>query len=752
MTYEIVPSVPAIKVDSSGTVTTGIIGITAYRTEAGTRTSCSFSASGSKYYIVYFSVDGGQWRACSWIYPGGGAATVYGVPSSYVQSAKVGIAFRLSLHDNNATPAESVVYETQGISVVEDGAKGNNGTSVLTAYSLGIYPTNPQEGVVVLINYSDPKTDMIDVYEDGQWEGYSIDLGAIYICDLDHHYYEATATGWRDCGRFTGEPGQRGADAVTYEIVPSVSAIRATYSGTVTTGLIRVSAYKTEAGVRTYCNTNGPSDSSGTYYRIYYRVDSGSWTICQNIYDGSAGLTVYGVPASAVAAATVGIAFRLVFYDPHATATETVVHETGAIPVVKDGVPGSQGAAGKFYYYDGFFDPTKTYTSTSKQAPYIAFEYTDGGVLKTLYYMLVADSNLVDGTRVAPRTSAASGIWELMETSFKYMITEATFSDFAKLASAVFSGDWLISQYGLPAMSLSREDKQLIHMLHDVDGQYELEDMAAWWDADNESYDDTNEDWQFLIEAYDYTIDELKRATDIAVIAVAKNLTYEQLQAMSDTSYQLFGQESGNLFRLFAPNIALDMLTGKAFLQKMTGRFAPTSLFLDLSNSSPYCLHDSAAASVDGQKFFVDLNLTAARYIYIRYLKDRSGKTPQSVGVGGDGKAHILLPEVTAEMLGEELVIVNATYYSTSSVGYDFIIRSGTSTPFAGSEYTDGRKLFNGATNARRGNTPSSTAGYLLRLTLSPLYEVRLRAVAYGDDYGWIASSVNNTVHTNISS
>ena len=50
-----------------------------------------------------------------------------------------------------------------------------------------------------------------------------------------------------------GQDGNDGQNGVTYEIVPGVANIRADKDGNILTGAIRVSAYKTEAGIRTSC-------------------------------------------------------------------------------------------------------------------------------------------------------------------------------------------------------------------------------------------------------------------------------------------------------------------------------------------------------------------------------------------------------------------------------------------------------------------------------------------------------------------
>ena len=241
--------------------------------------------------------------------------------------------------------------------------------------------------------------------------------------------------------------GSKGEDGVSYDIIPSVAFVRKDHSGSILTGVIGVSAYKTEGSERTQC-TLGTSASD--HYWAQYSIDGGNWTDCSLIEVGNG--YVYGVPASAVATVTTGIAFRLLYGT---TALHSVVKEIPALQVVQDGQPGQRGPS-RFYYYDGYFDSTKEYRASDNQAPYVAFDWDDVAIVngqstrvtRTSYYMLVADTNKPESTYIAPRTAAASGVWELMESSFKWLIAEAFFTAFAKLGSAVFIGDWMISQYG----------------------------------------------------------------------------------------------------------------------------------------------------------------------------------------------------------------------------------------------------------------------------------------------------------------
>ena len=259
-----------------------------------------------------------------------------------------------------------------------------------------------------------------------------------------------------------GKQGEAGQDGVTYEIIPSVSSIRADADGNILTGTITVSAFKIEGKERTSCRLGmvfpvGSTGGAGApYYWVQYRINGGAWTDCSNVSVGTGQhmQIAYGVPGSAVSNITSGIAFRLCYGT--GSSSYSVVHETAALQVVRDGQTGQRGKTGRFYYYDGYFDSDKEYRATEHQAPYVAFDWTDSQtvdgaqvqVVRTSYYMLIAETNKPENTYIAPKTDAASSVWELMETSFKFLITEAVFSSFAKLGSAVFCGDWLLSQWG----------------------------------------------------------------------------------------------------------------------------------------------------------------------------------------------------------------------------------------------------------------------------------------------------------------
>lgn len=335
---------------------------------------------------------------------------------------------------------------TKGIPIVanKQGAQGNGIVSITKRYAIS--------------NVGTVAKDTTEPAHQGSWSA-----GIPAVTDYYPYLWVKETTVYTDSTKNTTKyycVGKKGDDGVTYEIIPSVSSISADENGNVLTDVITVTAYKTKSGSRTSCDLGMAMavDINGgevDHYWAQYRINGGSWTNCSNILTGSGINTImdYGVPGSAVSTITSGIAFRLLYGT---SSSYSVVHQIAPLQVIKNGQTGQRGKTGRYYYYDGYFNSAKDYTATDNQAPYVAFDWedtvtvngVDTKVTKTSYYMLIAETNKPSGTYIAPRTTAATGVWELMETSFKWLIAEAIFINFAKLGAAIFSGDWMISQHG----------------------------------------------------------------------------------------------------------------------------------------------------------------------------------------------------------------------------------------------------------------------------------------------------------------
>lgn len=111
-----------------------------------------------------------------------------------------------------------------------------------------------------------------------------------------------------------------------------------------------------------------------------------------------------------------------------------------------DGAQGERGKKGRFYYYAGDFDAnddTTEFNVNDSQSPY--FHYNDN------YWVYNPDTNPPSGTITMHdmgTPSSSSADWEIMYDDFKYIITEALFSDYASLGASIIKGDWMFSRYG----------------------------------------------------------------------------------------------------------------------------------------------------------------------------------------------------------------------------------------------------------------------------------------------------------------
>lgn len=111
------------------------------------------------------------------------------------------------------------------------------------------------------------------------------------------------------------------------------------------------------------------------------------------------------------------------------------------------GKDGDDGRDGLMVYPAGYFDATTTYRATSETAPVVM--YGDN------YYVLKRGATYsaasMPDNRKTPAADVANGgplsRWQVFDT-FNAIFADIVMADFAKLSSAVFYGDWLISQQG----------------------------------------------------------------------------------------------------------------------------------------------------------------------------------------------------------------------------------------------------------------------------------------------------------------
>lgn len=101
------------------------------------------------------------------------------------------------------------------------------------------------------------------------------------------------------------------------------------------------------------------------------------------------------------------------------------------------------GQMGRNIYFAGILSDLvgTTFAATDYSAPYVK-EVKNGST----HYWLYVGAN---GTITYPSTCANNNDWDEMNAEFKYLITQAIFSYFAKLGSAIFNGDYMFSQHGV---------------------------------------------------------------------------------------------------------------------------------------------------------------------------------------------------------------------------------------------------------------------------------------------------------------
>lgn len=113
----------------------------------------------------------------------------------------------------------------------------------------------------------------------------------------------------------------------------------------------------------------------------------------------------------------------------------------------KDGTPGVAGRDGLMVYPAGYFDAATTYSATSETAPVVKYGEN--------FYVLKRDTTYSAASMPTNRKTPAGDVayggtaacWQVFD-KFNAIFADIVMADFAKLASAVFYGDWLISQQG----------------------------------------------------------------------------------------------------------------------------------------------------------------------------------------------------------------------------------------------------------------------------------------------------------------
>ena len=242
---------------------------------------------------------------------------------------------------------------------------------------------------------------------------YIIQASALSNSDTD----DIATSDWSTPVKYVKD-GEKGDDAVTYDIVLNTAWAKVDSSGSITAGLAGT-AYKivgstrsvlTSASIRygyilndstTYADTT--TDGSGNF-------DAGTWFNGDNQNDYAKGSN------SIFAAIVIGGSVKCVKYV-------TIANQ------------GNKGDTGRMYYIAGEFPQKAPYTRTDKLCPVVYYA--------TEWWYLDAASATGSDT-----PSDGSNKWKKI-ANFGVVLTDAIFvKQFAQFGAAIITGDWLISCHG----------------------------------------------------------------------------------------------------------------------------------------------------------------------------------------------------------------------------------------------------------------------------------------------------------------
>ena len=235
-----------------------------------------------------------------------------------------------------------------------------------------------------------------------------------------------------------GNPGQPGADAVTYFINSTILSVSIPSGST--------SAYLPYTTFSFWKKTGAAEpEATSLYWRVYRRLANG--TLSSYLASGTG--TTADMPASTYELSA-GQSFVVrVFASSDSTTTYLAEYE---IYTIKAGDAGGTGKTGPSYYYLGeWYDQTSqdyiatgtVVEATDYERPYVSYTTASG----TSYYLYIGEAAITaGGSRSNPGSDPEH--WTPMSSEHKFIISQAVFSEFAKLGSAVFNADWMYSQFG----------------------------------------------------------------------------------------------------------------------------------------------------------------------------------------------------------------------------------------------------------------------------------------------------------------
>lgn len=226
-------------------------------------------------------------------------------------------------------------------------------------------------------------------------------------------------------------------DGVAYSIETSVESVTIAANAT--------SATMTGCKVDFYMQEGTSARAKKTcYYALYRRKGTAFVRLSYGSYSGSqitlpnSSTTYNSVIQDAFVIVMSASALSSSSYSSALPSTYLAKKE---ISINKTGDTGAQGKMSRNIYFAGLLSELsgQSFTVTDYSAPYVNV----GTAASPQCYVFVG----ANGTYTYPSSISGSN-WALMTTDFKYLITQAVFSDFAKLGAAIFSGNYMMSQYG----------------------------------------------------------------------------------------------------------------------------------------------------------------------------------------------------------------------------------------------------------------------------------------------------------------
>lgn len=579
---------------------------------------------------------------------------------------------------------------------------GSQGTSVIIqdrAVTTNVLSPNWQRdvldgGIVLLFNHTYDYAEWND--EDEEWNYYNASIGDCYIVNEDKHLYEMKSDGWYDLGKFEGDDGQNGRNGTdgvdgvdgvdgadgedallltldTYSIAfptDSNGAVESALTYNVSAKMFLGNNAQQTITSLTATSSDGDVDTSGTSPANGVKI-----TIDESSFVNTIRITVTATCAKGSRTATINL-------TPTPKGAKGDDGQDG-----QDGQDGARGKIGRFFYYAQEWQSTsKSYIVSDAQAPFFSYN--------NQYWVFNPETN---GTYTMAQMGAPSNSnpnWQIMTNDFKYLITEAIFADNAKLGSAIFSGDWMISQVGKADGQMRTASAVMTGYLVGSSSMFSIKPYTLF---------DPYHPLDDLVSLNTYTTTIASSETAHNVIALSqrsvglmykvtcrvtdgttfsgenlrlqidKNGVYDPITLLTiseeetdytayfmvpvTTTYRLRLVRNNTTFQAdkittiveqvtFAPQYAVDLLTGKSYMGNayVKGTVVQPSLVINDNNYSDY-------EEVENTNSYLQLSDVTATNIYIYYFPLSSSKS----------YVYVALPKITSDMVGKEITICNAT-------------------------------------------------------------------------------------------